>query len=111
MTTGGGVIRLCGEMTVQSAAEHKSLLMAALGDRSRPDIELDLSEVSELDTAGLQLLFLLKREAAQVGQHVRLSAASDTVREVLTLARLDDSLNSPPSTVVPSIIDRSQDQP
>jgi anti-anti-sigma factor len=82
-----GPLVLDGELTVQSAAEHKTLLLAAL--EATDALDLDLSGVSELDTAGLQLLLLLKREAGTFGKTVTLSEPSQAVLEVLALARLD----------------------
>jgi len=80
-------MRLDGEFTVQVAAEYKVLLLAALADGD--EVTLDLSGVSELDTAGLQLLLLMKREAGQFGKILRLTEPSPAVLEVLALARLD----------------------
>jgi anti-anti-sigma factor len=80
-------IRLEGELTVQVAAEYKGLLLNALADRD--EVTLELSGINELDTAGLQLLLLLKREAGQLGKTVRLTEPSHAVLEVLALARLD----------------------
>jgi anti-sigma B factor antagonist len=83
-------IRLEGDLTVQVAAEYKILLLNALADGD--EITLDLSGINELDTAGLQLLLLLKREAGQLGRTVRFTEPSPAVLEVLALARLDLAL-------------------
>jgi len=84
-------VRLAGELTVQTAAQHKDTLLSAL--ETGNGVTLDLSDVSELDTAGLQLLLLLKREAAQLGKTLGLLAPSEPVQDVLRLARLDLHLN------------------
>jgi anti-anti-sigma factor len=83
-------IRLEGELTVQTAAEQKTYLLAAL--QASSGIELDLSEIAEIDTAGLQLLLLLKREATQLGQGLKLISPSAPVIEVLKLAWIDAQL-------------------
>jgi anti-anti-sigma factor len=83
-------IRVSGELTVHSAAEHWTALLLALGEAD--GIELDLSEVTELDTAGLQVLLLVKRECAQLGKALRLIAPAQAVLEVLTIAHLDPEL-------------------
>jgi anti-sigma B factor antagonist len=88
-------IRLDGELTVQVAAEYKGLLLNALADRD--EVILELSGINELDTAGLQLLLLIKREAGQLGKAVRLTEPSPAVLEVLALARLDLELVPIPS--------------
>ena len=83
-------VLLDGELTVQTAAEHKTRLLAGL--IADGGMDLDLSGVTELDTAGLQLLLLLGREAAQLGTSLRLLNPSEPVLEVLRLARLDAQL-------------------
>ena len=88
-------LRLEGELTVQVAAEYKGVLLNALADRD--EITLELSGINELDTAGLQLLLLMKREAGQLGKTVRLTEPSHAVLEVLALARLDLELAPIPS--------------
>ena len=54
-------VRLTEELTIQTAAENKAVIVAALGWGT--DIEIDLGKVTEIDTAGIQLLLLAKREA------------------------------------------------
>jgi anti-sigma B factor antagonist len=88
-------IRLEGELTVQVAAEYKVILLNALADRD--EVTLELSGLNELDTAGLQLLLLMRREAGQLGKTVRLTEPSHAVLEVLALARLDLELAPIPS--------------
>jgi ABC-type transporter Mla MlaB component len=93
-------LRVEGELTVQVAAEYKAVLLAALGESvgglpaSGDEVAVDLSGVSELDTAGLQLLLMLKREADLLGKSLRLNDPSQAVLEVLGLARLDLSLTA-----------------
>lgn len=55
-----------GELTVFTAAYQKTLLLTFLN--TGDELEINLSNVSEIDTAGLQLLILIKREAAQSGK-------------------------------------------
>ena len=72
-----------GEMTIYHAAELKPALLDALAQGD--DIELDLSAVCELDTSGVQLLMLMKREAVAAGKALRLSGHSPAVLEVFEL--------------------------
>jgi anti-sigma B factor antagonist len=90
-------LRLAGELTVQTAAEQKTLLLAAL--ETADGIAVDLSDIAEVDTAGLQLLLLLRREAAQLGKAFRLLTPSEPVLEVLRIAHLDDRLDRIPPAV------------
>lgn len=78
----GNRLRLhaAGEMTIYHAADLKPALLGALGQGD--EIELDLSEVSELDTSGVQLLMLAKREAMAAGKGLTLSGHSPAVLDV-----------------------------
>lgn len=84
-------LALSGELTVQTAAATKEALVRHLAEDK--DLALDLSGVSEIDTAGLQLLLLARREAATRAVGFSLSAVSAPVRDVLGLARLGDDLD------------------
>ena len=78
---------LDGELTIQVAAELRSTLLNSL--EAADTIEIDLSAVSEMDTAGLQLLLALREQAGELGRTVLLLNPSPVVQEVLALTRLD----------------------
>jgi anti-sigma B factor antagonist len=68
-------------MTVSTAAALKKDLMkhiAKPGER-----EIVLTEVSEMDSAGIQLLMLAKREATRHGRPLRLTGHSPAVLGVI----------------------------
>jgi anti-sigma B factor antagonist len=69
-----------GALTIYEAAAAKAALLEAL--QGADGIEVDLSAVSELDTAGAQLLVLAKREADTAGKAFALSGQGAAVREV-----------------------------
>ena len=50
-----------GELTIITAAEDKERLLGALQTSS--GLRVDLAAVEEIDTAGLQVLLLARREA------------------------------------------------
>ena len=79
-------LAIAGEMTIYRATELKQTLLAALERQSA--VELDLSEVSELDTAGVQLLLLAKQLAQANGTELRFVGPSATVLEVFELLDL-----------------------
>jgi anti-anti-sigma factor len=72
-----------GEMTIYRAAELKPALLEAVRTHDAPAI--DLSAVTEFDSAGLQLLLMARQEAARLGKSLRLPAASPAVRDVFAL--------------------------
>ncbi|GGM30879.1 lipid asymmetry maintenance protein MlaB [Dactylosporangium sucinum] len=83
------MISVDGELTVMNAAEQHERLLRALGDSP---LEVGLAGVTELDTAGLQVLLLLSREAARRGVAVSFAGHSPAVLDVLELVGLSPSL-------------------
>lgn len=75
-----------GELTIYTAAEQKSALLAELNRHD--EIALNLANVTEFDTAGLQLLIMLKQAAEHSGKTIRLTSCSQCVTEILQLTRL-----------------------
>lgn len=89
----GAALRIDGEMTIYRAAELKDALLGALSGQSA--LELDLSGVSEIDTAGVQLLMLAKKTAATLQCELRLCGHSEAVAEVFELLRLATYFGDP----------------
>ena len=91
------VMALDGELTIYRAAELKPLLLATLPGTG--PILLDLAEVTEVDSAGVQLLLLLRREALAAGRTLQLLNPSLAVAEAFELldlgARFDEGVAAP----------------
>lgn len=89
-------LRIEGEMTIYRAQELHQLLLAELVQEG--PLEIDLSDVSEIDCAGLQLIAASRTSFAQRGRELLFVRPSEAVREVFDLlglagpARLSDSL-------------------
>lgn len=86
-------VSLAGEMTIYSASDLKSKLLGALVDCA--ELEISMAEVTEMDTAGVQLLLLAKQEAARSGKVIHLTTPSPAVREVLECYRMTPYLDDP----------------
>jgi ABC-type transporter Mla MlaB component len=71
-----------GNMTIYEAAADKPVLLSALAKAS--ELEVDVSSLRDMDTAGLQLLILLKRESLKANTAMRLVGHSSALCEVLT---------------------------
>jgi anti-sigma B factor antagonist len=69
-------------MTVQRAVELRDALLGAL-EQQVSAVDVDLSGVSELDTAGVQLLLIAKRTALARSKQLRLVGQSSAVVQVL----------------------------
>src|SRR5690242_9682128 len=80
-------LRVDGEMTIYRAAEVAQALFAAVRAEAG-DVRLDMSDVSELDTAGLQLLLMARRLVAANGHRLDVAQPSECVAEVLTLCNV-----------------------
>ncbi len=78
-----------GEMTIYTAADQKTALLDFLN--TDDVLEINLASVNEMDTAGLQLLILIKREAAKLGKTLRFVMHSKVVLEILELSRLTNT--------------------
>ena len=90
-----------GSMNIYAATQQKSVLLEAL--QKHRHLEIDLSEVDEMDTAGLQLLLLLRRTAAQTGKSISLVAHSPASLDVIDRYDLAAYFGDP---VIISPIDR-----
>jgi anti-sigma B factor antagonist len=93
VTTGDNSCRVCleGELTIYKVAEYRqALLDSCQWDR---DIEVDLSEVSELDSAGLQLLAALHRQVLEGGNKLVCIGASEVAVSAFELCRFSDVLS------------------
>lgn len=97
-TNGALHLVLDGPMTIYNTNEVKTQLMNGL--QSATTVELDLSNVSELDTAGFQLLVLAKRESQRNGHTLRITAHSPAVREVIDFYNMDAFFGDP--VVIPA---------
>jgi len=75
-------------MTVYTAGQYRDILLKKLARSQR--MEVDLSDVDEIDTAGLQLLVSLKHQYAAVDNGLCLNNPADVVRDALELAQLTD---------------------
>lgn len=86
-------VTLHEDMTIYQAAAHKQQLLDALA--SDGPVEVDLSQVGEIDTAGLQLLILGKREALNRGSDFRIVAHSPEVRRTIDFCNLTGFFGDP----------------
>jgi anti-sigma B factor antagonist len=81
-------MRIEGGMTIFNVIDLKRDLLDTLNDSS--ELEIDLSQVNELDTAGLQLLILTKREYAALSKSFKIISYSPEVLSVMELFDLKE---------------------
>ena len=88
-------LAISGEFTIFTAADLKPRLLHAVIDAESEDVDIDLSEVSEIDSAGLQLMVMTKREALARGKNVRFVRHSDPVLDLVDLCDLSGFFGDP----------------
>jgi anti-anti-sigma factor len=81
-----GCLRVRGEMTIYHAALLKDEVVAPVVGEAGPWV-VNLAEVSDLDTAGLQILLMAARACAARSEAFSLEDPSPVVRETLRLLR------------------------
>ncbi|WP_321864881.1 STAS domain-containing protein [Pseudomonas paraveronii] len=77
-----------GPLKIYTATEQKDLLLSLFP--LAHEVELDLSNVYELDSAGLQLLILIKRDSLKGSTQLLLSNPSVPMTAAIRLRGLDD---------------------
>ncbi len=76
-------LKIEDEMTISTAAGLKKALLDNLAGCR--ELEIDLSHVNEMDTAGFQVLYLARREADISGKAFRIVSPGPKILSVLQL--------------------------
>ncbi|WP_295402369.1 STAS domain-containing protein [uncultured Thiocystis sp.] len=86
------VLALEGELTIYTVTQTLARLRDSLKEHG--SCELDLSGVTEIDSAGLQLLLWTRRAVAEQGGRFHLVGLSEAVAQVIALLQLEQVLGS-----------------
>jgi len=86
-------IAIEGELSIFTAATERLHLLDAF--ESGNEEEVDLSQVSEIDSAGIQLMVAAKREAATRSTSLRFTGHSPAVFDIIELCDLAGHLGDP----------------
>jgi len=81
----GPCVSVAGTLTIYTVAELAGALLPQMG--AAPRLMLDLSPVTEMDGAGLQLLAVIQREAENAGTALSVTGQSLAVTQALELCR------------------------
>lgn len=87
------LLSLSEDLTIYHAFELKQKLLDALSASN--DLDLNLAHVGDIDTAGLQLLILLKKEALRAGKTVRIVGHSQAVSAAIDFCQLGAEFGDP----------------
>ena len=86
-------VEIKGELNIFTAASLRQLLLDAFA--AGTEVEVDLSQVSEMDSAGMQLLVAAKRESALIGKPLRYTGHSPAVIDLIERCDLAGHLGDP----------------
>lgn len=86
-----------GELTIYTAAELRNRFMSVLANACQGmNVRIDMQAVTEIDSAGVQLLVLLKRELLTLGLLVQVVRWSRVVGETFEFVGLTEFLTEVP---------------
>lgn len=80
---------LTGEWTIHAIAQHREGMLSLIEEGRHA---FDASGITDMDTAGLQLLIAMQRSVARRGHELSLLQASGAVKDVLKAYGLDTNL-------------------
>lgn len=86
-------IRVESEMTIYEAQEMNKTLKKSIDTCKQ--IELNLEGVSELDTAGVQILLMAKRAAEKCGKPFNITSHSEAVVQTFDLLNIAHEFGDP----------------
>jgi len=86
-------LELTGEVTIYRAAALKAEVLAAVAGCTQ--LEINLAAVTEIDTTGVQLLLLAKRDMAAQGGQLHLVGHAAPVVEAMDLYGLSAHFGDP----------------
>lgn len=92
------LVKIKEDMTIYHAKQQKEALLPKLNESS--ELHIDLSGVSEIDSAGVQLLLMLKAESLKRGVVLKLLKHSEAIIEVFELLHLGAHFGDP--VVIPA---------
>lgn len=84
-----------GEMTIYQATELMGALLDGISGDNEQEIEIDLSGVTEMDTAGFQLLVMTKREAVDRNKTLRLVSHGAATLEIMDMYNMASYFGDP----------------
>jgi anti-anti-sigma factor len=85
---------LSSELTIYTAAEHRTRMLDWLGDGAEGPLVVDASSIQDVDAAGVQLLVSLSRSLAQHQRRLELTSPSESLRQACTRLGLAELLGA-----------------
>ncbi|MDP5240291.1 STAS domain-containing protein [Uliginosibacterium sp. 31-16] len=86
MNDAHAVLRLAGRFDFKAHREFRDAVDSLLGQAGTRPLQVDLSEVSYLDSSALGMLLMLRDKAKAANKDVALIGVKGSVRQVLDIA-------------------------
>ena len=84
-------MKVKGNCVIQELQPLQKTMLETI-ESERSSVQIDLSEVEAIDTAGVQLLAVCRINALEKGKTFRIASESEPVREALKLTGLESML-------------------
>ena len=85
------VLSLRGELTADEVDEFRKEALGQMDEKTH-DFILDMSQVTFVDSKGLETLLWLQDQCLEKLGQVRLAACPDSIKTILRITRLNDAL-------------------
>lgn len=86
-------LKVVGDLTIFGAADAYGYLTRALSERR--DLRINLAQITEVDSSGVQVLLAAKRAVEKHGHSFELVAHSEAMLEVMELLQLSQVFGDP----------------
>lgn len=87
-------LNLAGDLTIYEAENIRKNIMDAVFQESKK-VEINLAGIDEIDTCGVQVLMLAKRECEKLDKELELVSHSPAVLEMIDVFHLADYFGDP----------------
>ena len=84
-------IKVKGNCVIQELEPLQKIMLDTI-ESERSSVQIDLSEVEAIDTAGIQLLTVCRINALEKRKTIQITSVSETVKEALKLTGLESML-------------------
>ena len=84
-------IKVKGNCVIQELQPLQKTMLEIINSE-RSSVEIDLSEVESIDTAGVQLLAVCRKNVLEIGKTFQITYTSESVSDALKIAGLESML-------------------
>lgn len=86
------IFNISGELTIYTVQEYKDVILDKFTLNKK--IDVDLSDIDEIDMSGLQLLSMLFKESDSNGIEINITSLNDVSHDAIKISQLFPAFNS-----------------